>query len=128
MKIIFACVHNAGRSQMAAAFFNAIANPNIDEAISAGTQPGECVHPEVVAAMNEIGIDLSNARPQLLTNDLVAKADLLVTMGCGEACPYVPGLKREDWLLQDPKGKSLEEVRKIRDDIRERVKALLAAK
>ena len=78
--------------------------------------------------MNEIGIDLSNARPQLLTNDLVAKADLLVTMGCGEACPYVPGLKREDWLLQDPKGKSLEEVRKIRDDIRERVKALLAAK
>lgn len=127
MKVIFACVHNAGRSQMAAAFFNELSGSTTDRGLSAGTQPGERVHPEVVAVMNEIGIDLSNSKPQLLTDELAKDADLLITMGCGEACPYVPGLKREDWPLSDPKGKSIEEVRKIRDEIRERVEGLLAS-
>lgn len=124
MKVIFACVHNAGRSQMATAFYNSLTRSS--EAVSAGTQPGDRVHPEVVAAMKEIGIDLSNANPQLLTDDLAKKADMLVTMGCGEACPYVPGLKREDWPLADPKGKPLDEVRRIRDNIKDKVKQLIA--
>lgn len=108
---------------MAAAFYNALSNTG--EGISAGTQPGEHVHPEVVAVMKEIGIDLSNAKPQLLTDDLARKADMIITMGCGEACPYVPGLKREDWRLTDPKGKPLEEVRKIRDEIKQKVEAMI---
>ncbi len=94
---------------MAAAFFNMLVNPSKGQAVSAGTQPGEQIHPEVAAVMNEIGIDLSSSKPQLLTNDLAINADLLVTMGCGEACPYVPELRREDWSLPDPKGKPLEE-------------------
>jgi arsenate reductase len=114
--VIFACVHNAGRSQMAAAFFNALADPNKARAISAGTQPGERVHPEVVTAMQEVGVDVSHAQPQLLTNDLAATAELLVTMGCGEACPLVPGLEREDWPLANPKGQPIDEVRRIRED------------
>jgi arsenate reductase len=120
--IIFACVHNAGRSQMAAAF--AARDPNV-RAISAGTEPGERVHPEVVEVMREVGIDLSQARPQKLTSELAQPADLLITMGCGDKCPYVPGLRIEDWPLEDPKGKSVERVREIRDDIRRRVDALL---
>jgi arsenate reductase len=123
--VIFACVHNAGRSQMAAAFFNALADPARARAISAGTEPGERVHPEVVAAMKEEGIDLSAARPRLLTAQLAAGASLLVTMGCGDACPVVPGLRRDDWPLRDPKGRPLEEVRRIRDEIRGRVRALI---
>lgn len=123
MKVIFACVHNAGRSQMAAAFYNALTKSS--EGISAGTQPGERVHPEVVSVMKEIGIDLSDVKPQLLTDDLAGKAEMLITMGCGEACPYVPGLKREDWPLTDPKGKPLDEVRKIRDEIQAKVEALI---
>jgi arsenate reductase (thioredoxin) len=123
--VIFACVHNAGRSQMAAAFFNAAASRA--RAVSAGTQPGERVHPEVVAAMNECGIDLSQARPQKLTEALAREASLLVTMGCGDACPYVPGLRRDDWPLPDPKGQPVERVREIRDDIRQRVEKLIAA-
>lgn len=122
MKVIFACVHNAGRSQMAAAFYNQLANGG---AVSAGTQPGERVHPEVVAVMKEEGIDLSRVQPQQLTEELAAGAEMLVTMGCGEACPYIPGLKREDWPLSDPKGKPIEEVRQIRDEIKERVNALI---
>jgi len=125
MKVIFACVHNAGRSQMAAAFFNALAGSKGDRAVSAGTQPAERVHPEVVVVMNEVGIDLENARPQLLDEALAGTADLLVTMGCGEACPYVPGLKRQDWPLEDPKGQPLEKVRHVRDEIRKRVEALI---
>ena len=125
--VIFACVHNAGRSQMAAAFFNQLADPAKARAISAGTQPGEHVHPEVLAAMGELGIDLSNARPQKLTDDLAARAELLVTMGCGEACPHVPGLRRDDWPLEDPRGKPIERVREIRSDVERRVRALLAA-
>jgi arsenate reductase len=125
--ILFACVHNAGRSQMAAAFFNSFADPTKARAISAGTEPAGHVHPEVVATMREVGLDLSTAHPQLLTADLAAGADLLVTMGCGEACPFVPGLRRADWNLPDPKGQSSERVRVIRDDIRSRVQKLLAA-
>ena len=122
--ILFACVHNAGRSQMAAAWLNKLCNPQKALGISAGTQPGGHVHPEVVQAMQEVGIDLSSARPQLLTTELATKATLLVTMGCGEACPYVPGLQKLDWPLPDPKGQSVDAVRSIRDDIRQRVVVL----
>ncbi|RKH38877.1 arsenate-mycothiol transferase ArsC [Corallococcus sicarius] len=123
--VIFACVHNAGRSQMAAAFFNAQVHPDKARAVSAGTQPGERVHPEVQAAMAEVGIDLSGATPQRLTDELAQGAQWLITMGCGDACPHVPGLKRDDWLLEDPKGKPVERVREIREDVRSRVVALL---
>lgn len=123
--VIFACVHNAGRSQMAAAFFNALADPGEARAISAGTEPGTRVHPEVVEVMAELGIDLSTAQPQRLTEELAAGASLLVTMGCGERCPYVPGLRREDWPLRDPKGLPVEEVRAIRDEVKRRVEELL---
>ena len=109
---------------MAAAFFNAL-SPS-QRAVSAGTSPAASVHPEVVEVMREVGIDLSSAKPQQLTPELAQTAQLLVTMGCGDKCPYVPGLKVEDWPLEDPKGKPLEQVRQIRDDIRARVTALLA--
>jgi len=126
-KVIFACVHNAGRSQMAAAFFNQLADPQKAEAVSAGTEPGLRVHPEVLAVMQEIGIDLSEAKPQKLTEDLAREAQLLITMGCGDKCPYVPGLKRDDWPLPDPKGRPVEEVRAVRDEILSRVLELLSA-
>lgn len=125
MKVIFACVHNAGRSQMAAAFFNKHADKSKAEAISAGTQPAEKVHACVLSTMKSVDIDLSNVTPQLLTDELASGANLLITMGCGEACPYVPGLKRLDWPLPDPKGKSDDEVCVIRDEIRARVLRLL---
>lgn len=125
--VIFACVHNAGRSQMAAALFNTVADPAKARALSAGTNPAERVHPEVVTAMQEAGIDLSAARPRKLTTELVSGAALLVTMGCGDECPYVPGLRREDWPLEDPKGQQIERVREIRDEIRARVRALVAS-
>jgi arsenate reductase len=124
-KVIFACVHNAGRSQMAAAFFNQLSDPEKTQAISAGTEPGERVHPEVLTIMQEIGIDLSHAKPQKLTEELARDAQLLITMGCGDKCPYVPGLRRDDWPLRDPKGLPTEEVRAIRDDIKSRVQDLL---
>jgi arsenate reductase len=126
-RVIFACVHNAGRSQMAAAFFNRLADPARAHAESAGTKPGERVHPEVVEAMNEVGVDLSGAKPQKLTPELATQAQLLITMGCGDDCPYVPGLKRDDWPLQDPKGQPPARVREIRDEIRGRVVQLLQA-
>jgi arsenate reductase len=125
--VVFACIHNAGRSQMAAAFFNAVADPAKARAISAGTDPGPRVHPEVAAAMKEAGIDLEGATPQRLTAELVKGARYLVTMGCGDKCPYVPGAKVLDWPLEDPKGKPVERVRAIRDEIRARVDALLSA-
>ena len=125
--VLFACVHNAGRSQMAAAWFNQLADPAKARAISAGTAPGVRVHPEVLAAMKEVGIDLSSAKPTLLTDELAVASSLLVTMGCGEACPAVPGLRRDDWPLEDPKGKTIERVREIRDEVRERVRSLLVA-
>jgi arsenate reductase len=124
--VIFACVHSAGRSQMAAAFFNALADPARVRAISAGTEPAARVHPEVVAAMREVGFDLSTAQPTRLTAEVAGQTRLLVTMGCGEACPLVPGLRREDWALSDPKGKPIEQVRLIRDQIRSRVEDLVA--
>ncbi|KFE62199.1 Arsenate reductase [Hyalangium minutum] len=123
--VIFACVHNAGRSQMAASFFNALADSQKARAVSAGTQPGERVHPEVQAAMGELGIDLSGTKPQKLTDELAQGAQWLITLGCGDACPSVPGLKRDDWPLEDPKGKPVEQVRRIRDDVRTRVAKLL---
>ena len=123
--VIFACVHNAGRSQMAAALFNALADPSKARALSAGTNPGERVHPEVVEAMREVGIDLTGALPRRLTEDLARDAQMLVTMGCGDECPYVPGLMRDDWPLEDPKGRPVERVREIRDDIRQRVTRLI---
>jgi arsenate reductase (thioredoxin) len=122
---IFACVHNAGRSQMSAAFFNQLVNPNTAHAISAGTHPAEHLHPVVIDAMREVGIDLSQAKPQKLTADLAQDAEMLITMGCGDECPYVPGLRRDDWPLQDPKGQSIENVRKTRDEIRARIVSLL---
>jgi arsenate reductase len=125
--VVFACVHNAGRSQMAAAFFNALADPTKARAESAGTAPASQLHPEVVHAMREVGIELEGVKPRLLTDELAARAALLVTMGCGESCPVVPGRRRLDWPLDDPKGRSPEEVRAIRDEIREHVERLLAA-
>jgi len=128
MKIyIFACIHNAGRSQMAAAFFNQLVDPTQAHALSAGTHPGPRVHPIVVEAMREVGIDLYAARPQLLTDEVASNATLLITMGCGEACPYIPNLRREDWPLPDPKNLPLDQVRLIREEIRARVHALLIA-
>ncbi len=126
-KVIFACVHNAGRSQMAAAFFNKLANPQKGKAVSAGTEPGLRVHPEVLAVMQEVGIDLSDAKPQKLTDELAREAQLLITMGCGDKCPYVPGLRRDDWPLPDPKGRPMDEVRAVRDEIKVRVAELLQA-
>jgi arsenate reductase (thioredoxin) len=111
--VLFACVHNAGRSQMATALFNRLADPSKARARSAGTRPGRPVHAEVLAAMREIDIDLAAARPQALTADLARDALLLITMGCGEECPFLPGVERDDWALPDPKGKPLQEVRAI---------------
>lgn len=125
--VLFACIHNAGRSQMAAAWFNALADRTVAQAVSAGTEPGARVHPEVVAAMREVGIELEGQKPQKLTDELAKHAAILVTMGCGEACPYVPGLRRLDWPLEDPKGKPLERVREIRDEVRAHVLKLLEA-
>ncbi len=125
--VIFACVHNAGRSQMAAAFFNELADPSRARGLSAGTQPAKHVHPEVVNVMREVGIDLSNARPTRLTDELASGAQWLVTMGCGESCPIVPGLRRQDWNLPDPKGQTAERVRAIRNEIRTRVERFIAA-
>lgn len=125
VKVIFACVHNAGRSQMAAAFFNQLADQTRAIAISAGTQPAEKVHDCVLQAMKQSNIDLSDAIPRLLTDELASDADLLITMGCGETCPLVPGLKREDWNFPDPQDRTNDEVSVIRDQIRARVLNLL---
>jgi arsenate reductase len=124
--VLFACVHNAGRSQIAAAWFNRLADPAKARAISAGTEPGPRVHPEVAEVMREVGSDLSGARPQKLTPELAQQAQVLVTMGCGDKCPYVPGARVEDWPVQDPKDRPLERVREIRDEIRQRVAELIA--
>lgn len=126
MRVCFACIHNAGRSQMAAALWNALGDVKKTRAISAGTQPAARVHPEVAIALREIGIDVSTAKPQKLTPALLEDIDLLITMGCGEACPNVSGLRHLDWPLPDPKGQSIEAVRAIRDEITSRVRALLS--
>lgn len=124
--VLFACVHNAGRSQMAAAWFNRLADGSKAQAISAGTDPGPRVHPEVIVAMQEVGVDLAGASPVRLTAELAQRAQLLVTMGCGDQCPIVPGATHDDWPLDDPNGQSIETVREIRDEIRRRVQALIA--
>lgn len=124
-RVIFACRHNAGRSQMAAAFFNQMADPTRAKALSAGTTPAQRIHPEVAEVMRELAIDLAGAKPQLLTRDLAAGTRLLVTMGCGEECPYIPGVEVQDWPLEDPKGKPVERVREIRDEIQKQVEDLV---
>lgn len=124
--VLFACVHNAGRSQMAAAWFNRLADPAQARAISAGTEPATRVHPEVVAVMAEAGIDLSGETPTLLSEALARQAQLLITMGCGDQCPVVPGAIRDDWPLPDPKGQSIDDVRALREVIRARVGELVA--
>jgi arsenate reductase len=123
--VLFACVHNAGRSQMAAAWFNQLADPAKARAISAGTNPGPSIHPEVVEAMREVAVELSGAPTTKLTPEIAQRAQMLITMGCGDECPFVPGARRADWPVEDPKGKPLARVRAIRDDIRQRVKALV---
>ena len=123
--VLFACVHNAGRSQMSAAWFNRLADPAKARAISAGTDPGSRVHPEVIDAMNEVGVNLTKAGTTRLTTEVAQQAQMLITMGCGDQCPVVPGVRRDDWPLEDPKGKPIAQVRAIRDDIRQRVEALL---
>jgi arsenate reductase (thioredoxin) len=123
-RVLFVCLHNAGRSQMSKALFERAAG-GVHEAESAGTTPAERVHPEVLEAMREIGMDLSGARPRGLTREMAERADVVVTMGCGDECPYVPGKRYLDWDLPDPKGRPLEEVREIRDEIARRVQELL---
>jgi arsenate reductase len=124
VNVLFVCLHNAGRSQMSQALFEPAANDR-HTALSAGTTPAEHVHPEVVTVMRELDIDLSERKPRILTRDLAEQADIVVTMGCGDACPYIPGKRYIDWNLPDPQGRSLEDVRAIRDDIQRRVTALV---
>ena len=124
MKALFVCLHNAGRSQMSAALFERAAAGR-HHALSAGTTPGDRVHPEVVEVMRELDIDLADRTPQLLTRELAERADVVVSMGCGDACPYIPGKRYLDWDLTDPKGLPIEQVREIRDDIAQRVTALV---
>ena len=127
-QVVFACVHNAGRSQMAAALLTLLTDPTKVRGVSAGTQPGARVHPEVLLAMRELGVDLEGVQPQLLTAAMVAASGFLITMGCGEACPVAPpSVQRLDWPLEDPKGKTMERVREIRDEVRQHVEALIAA-
>lgn len=123
--VIFVCVHNAGRSQMAAAFLNHLAGDRI-EVLSAGSAPADQLNPAVIDAMDEIGIDLRAQRPKLLTTEAVKTSDVVITMGCGDACPIFPGKRYEDWQLDDPAGQGVEAVRTIRDDIEARVRGLIA--
>jgi arsenate reductase len=126
--VLFACVHNAGRSQMAAAIFNQLVDPTMARAVSAGTEPGARIHSVVVDVMREVGVELGNVVPRKLTEELTAASDLLVTMGCGEACPVLPGVERDDWPLDDPKGQPLERVRQIRDELVHHVRAMLTTR
>jgi arsenate reductase (thioredoxin) len=123
--VLFVCVHNAGRSQMAAGYLQHLAGDRID-VLSAGSQPADQVNPAAVAAMAEEGIDIGTQRPKLLTDSAVQTADVVVTMGCGDECPFYPGKRYEDWVLDDPAGQGLQAVRPIRDAIRERVLVLIA--
>lgn len=123
--VLFVCLHNAGRSQMSQALFEQAAAGR-HTALSAGTTPGDRVHPEVIEVMNELGIDLADRTPQLLTRELAEQADLVITMGCGDQCPYIPGKRYLDWDLPDPKGRPIDEVRMTRDEIADRVHRLIA--
>jgi arsenate reductase (thioredoxin) len=124
-RVLFVCVHNAGRSQMAAGFLQHLASDRI-EVLSAGSEPVDQVNPAAVAAMAEVGIDLATAKPELLTDTAVREADVVVTMSCGDACPIYPGKRYEDWPLDDPAGRGIEAVRPIRDEIRAHVERLVA--
>jgi protein-tyrosine-phosphatase len=123
--VLFVCIHNAGRSQMAAGYARALSGGAV-EVLSGGSEPGDQINPVAVQAMAEEGIDISQAVPTLMTTEQVRESDVVVTMGCGDVCPVFPGKRYEDWALTDPKGKPLDEVRAIRDDIKRRVEALLA--
>jgi len=123
--VLFVCVHNAGRSQMAAGFMNAIGAGRV-EVLSAGSAPKDSINPIAVQAMQEVGIDISNNVPKVLTPEAVQESDAVITMGCGDACPYYPGKRYEDWVLDDPAGQGIESVRVIRDDIKKRVEQLLS--
>jgi len=122
--VLFVCIHNAGRSQMAAGFLSALSGGAVD-VLSAGSTPADQVNPMAVAAMAEVGIDIAGERPKILTNEAVQASDVVVTMGCGDTCPFYPGKRYEDWELDDPAGRPIEEVRPIRDAIRARVLTLL---
>ncbi|RZU63326.1 arsenate reductase ArsC [Zhihengliuella halotolerans] len=124
--VLFVCVHNAGRSQMAAAFLTSLAGDQIDVR-SAGSAPAETVNPAAVEAMAELGIDMSTEVPKILTTDAVAASDVVITMGCGDECPFFPGKRYEDWKLEDPAGQGVDAVRPIRDDIKRRIEALIAS-
>ena len=122
--VLFVCVHNAGRSQMAAAFLAHLSAGAV-EVRSAGSEPAERVNPAAVQAMAEVGIDIAGEKPKILTDDAVRESDVVITMGCGDTCPFYPGKRYEDWVLDDPAGKDVAAVRPIRDEIRRRVKVLL---
>ncbi len=124
--VLFVCVHNAGRSQMAAAFLTSLSKGAI-EVRSAGSQPAEQINPSAVEAMAEVGIDMSAEVPKVLTTEAVKESDVVITMGCGDECPYFPGKRYEDWVLEDPAGKGVESVRPIRDEIRGRIEDLIAS-
>ena len=124
--VLFVCVHNAGRSQMAAAFLTSLSNGAI-EVRSAGSQPADKINPSAVEAMAEVGIDMSAEVPKVLTTEAVKESDVVITMGCGDECPYFPGKRYEDWVLEDPAGKGVESVRHIRDEIRGRIEDLIAS-
>ena len=123
--VLFVCVHNAGRSQMAAGFMRELAGDRV-EVLSAGSAPKDSITPVAVAAMQEVGIDISNQQPKILTTEAVFESDAVITMGCGDACPIFPGKRYEDWVLEDPAGQDLDFVRKVRDDIKARVETLLS--
>ena len=123
--VLFVCVHNAGRSQMAAGFMKAIGKEKVN-VLSAGSMPKDQINPVAVEVMKEVGIDISNNQPKILTTESVKESDVVITMGCGDACPIFPGKRYEDWQLEDPAGKDLETVRKIRDEIKSRIEALLS--
>ncbi len=123
--VLFVCVHNAGRSQMAAGWLRHLAGDKV-EVRSAGSAPAETINPAAVEAMREVGIDITDQKPKILEYDTVESSAVIVTMGCGDACPYFPGKRYEDWKLEDPAGKGIESVRPIRDEIRGRIEALLA--
>ncbi|MEI6220441.1 MAG: arsenate reductase ArsC [Actinomycetes bacterium] len=122
--VLFVCVHNAGRSQMAAGFMRELGGDRV-EVLSAGSEPKASINPVAVAAMQEVGIDISNQEPKILTTDAVFESDAVITMGCGDACPIFPGKRYEDWILEDPAGQDIEFVRRVRDDIKSRVETLL---
>ncbi|MBC7593019.1 MAG: arsenate reductase ArsC [Kineosporiaceae bacterium] len=123
--VLFVCVHNAGRSQMAAGFLTALAGGAVD-VLSAGSIPADQINPAAVEAMAEVGIDIAAEQPKILTEDAVKESDVVITMGCGDECPYFPGKRYEDWVLEDPAGQGIEAVRPIRDEIKSRVERLLA--